>query len=118
MSFEGMIGFFGNVVSIEVMREIHSQKITAEKERDTHKANLVDCEAELLLADKQIEAEKVKFSSMEQKYNKEVKKNVNTNIVLNDYKKKANTGKIMTIIGGVGVGVGVAGILYGVLSTR
>lgn len=115
---DGMEGFFGDRVTLKAFREINARRIAAEQERDTLKADLTDCEIERDLADKEATAQKEKAEAIDLKFQKEVQKNVNNTTVLNGYKKQANTGKIMTIVGGVGIGVGIAGVLYAVIVTQ
>ena len=118
MFFEGKEGFFGNNISMNIIREINEKRITAENENRVIKEDIADCNKELMLADKTIRLKDENFLSMQSKYDNEVYKNENNTIVLKDYKKKVMSGKIMTVVGGVGIGVGIAGILYGVIVTQ
>jgi len=105
-------------VGMDIIREINEKRILAESKNVILQLALADCDKEVILADKATEAQKVKFDAMVGKFDNEVIKSENIELVLKDYKKKAFAGKIMTVVGGVGIGVGIAGILYGVIVSQ
>ena len=105
-------------VGMDIIREINAKRIKAESELIVTQAKLSDCDAEVVLADKATKAEKAKFVAMEGRFDKEIIKHENTNVVLDGYKQKALSGKIMTVVGGISIGIGIGGILYAVIVTQ
>lgn len=118
---EGIL-FQTNMIGVQVFREVNAKRIKAERERDIADAQRAEAKIQLSACEKQKESlqkDKVDLELKEEKtrelYTKEQDKGVNKDLIIKDLQKKLAPGKIMTIVGSVGVGVGVAGILYGLL---
>jgi len=107
-----------DVIGMETIRNINNDRVAAQKENVQLKADIVDCESEKDLKDKEITSINIQKGEVEKQYAAEQAKNKNNSIVIKDYKKQASTGKIMTIVGGIGLGVGIGGILYAVIVTQ
>lgn len=107
-----------DMVGMQTIRNINNDRVAAQKENIELKADIVDCEEEKSLKDKEILSLNIKNDELNKQYIAEQGKNKNNSIVLKYYEKQASTGKIMTIVGGIGIGVGVAGILYAVIVTN
>lgn len=100
------------------IRIINEDRIAAKKENELLKADIADCELENNNLVKSVNAITIQKQSVEKQYEAEQEKNDNNVIVMKDYRKKAVTGKIMTVVGGVGIAVGLGGLLYAVLITQ
>ena len=105
-------------VGMETIRNINNDRITAQKENIQLKADIKDCDAEKRNKDSQIKSLAIQNSEINNQYEAEQEKNSNNSIIIKDQQKQVSTGKIMTIVGGIGIGVGIAGILYALIVSR
>lgn len=105
-------------VGMQTIRNINNDRVAAQKENIELKADIVDCEKEKFLKDKEIVSLNIKNYELNNQYITEQKINKNNSIVLKDYKKQAFTGKIVIIAGGVSIGIGVGLVIYSVIKTN
>lgn len=105
-------------VGRKMIRIINNDRVFLKEQNIILSEDIIDCEKEKTLKDKEISSLMIKNVEVTEQFSLEKEKNANNTIMLKDYKKRATTGKIMTIVGGVGIGVGVAGILYAIIITR
>ena len=105
-------------VGMQTIRNINNDRVAAQKENIQLKADILDCEEEKVNKDNKIKSLTVQNSELNKQYEAEQEKNENNNLVIKDQSKQVTTGKIMTVVGGVGIGVGIAGILYAVIVSR
>jgi hypothetical protein len=105
-------------VGRKMIRIINNDRVFLKEQNIILSEDIIDCEKEKNLKDKEISSLMIKNVEITEQYSLEKEKNVNNTIMLKDYKKRATTGKIMTVVGGVGIGVGVAGIIYAIIVTR
>ena len=120
MVYDPSLGFLMRTdeVGMETIRNINNDRVAAQQENIQLKADILDCEQEKVNKDNKIKSLTVQNSELNKQYEAEQEKNENNNLVMKDQQKQVSTGKIMTIVGGVGIGVGVAGILYAVIVSR
>lgn len=109
-------------VGIKIIREIHEKNKKSKAYADSLKSIveskqiIIDaCEEKVKEKDNDIADYKTQLEKKQEFLDLETEKFKAEQKVSKDLNKKATTGKIMTIVGGVGIGVGLAGILYGVL---
>ena len=109
-------------VGMKIIREIHKKNKALYAENDTLRsinANLkiesAACEDQIVSKDLDISDKTAQIKLIEDQYKEEQSKTDGLQLTVKDLNKKVTAGKIMTIVGGVGIGVGLAGILYGVL---
>ena len=120
MVYDPSLGFLMRTdeVGMETIRNINNDRVAPQQENIQLKADILDCEQEKVNKDNKIKSLTVQNSELNKQYEAEQEKNENNNLVMKDQQKQVSTGKIMTIVGGVGIGVGVAGILYAVIVSR
>lgn len=109
-------------VGIKIIREIHEKNKKFQAHKDSlqsiiaNKQIIIDaCEEKVKGKDADIANYKEKLVKKQEFLDLETGKLKDEQKISKTYKKQASAGKIMTIVGGVGIGVGLAGILYGVL---
>lgn len=105
-------------VGRKMIRIINNDRIFLKEQNTILSEDIIDCEKEKGLKDKEISSLMIKNVEVTEQYSLEKEKNVNNTVMLKGYQKQASTGKIMTVVGGVGIGVGVAGIIYAIIVTR
>lgn len=105
-------------VGRKMIRIINNDRLLLKQENTILKEDIIDCEKEKSIKDKEIRSLVTKNNKISEQYSLEQEKNANNTVVLNGYKKQASTGKTLVIVGGIGIGIGVAGILVAVIATR
>jgi hypothetical protein len=105
-------------VGRKMIRIINNDRVYFKEQNTILTEEIADCEKEKTLKDKEISSLTIKNIEVTDQYSLEKEKNVNNTVMLKGYQKQASTGKIMTVVGGVGIGVGVAGIIYAIIVTR
>ena len=110
-------------IGMKIIREIHADRKAAVALADSlsslnsiYKNTLQECDKQvtLLVNDKLDLSRQLDLS--DQMLNNEVKRNMIADKTIKELEGKAINGKIMTIAGSVAIGVGIAGILYAVLT--
>ncbi len=110
-------------IGMKIIREIHADRKAAVALADSlsslnsiYKNSLQECDKQvtLLVNDKLDLSRQLDLS--DQMLNNEVKRNMIADRTIKELEGKAINGKIMTIAGSVAIGVGIAGILYAVLT--
>jgi len=111
-------------IGMKIIREIHADRKAAVALADSlsslnsiYEKSLQECDKQviLLVNDKLDLSRQLDLS--DQMLNNEVKRNMIADRTIKELEGKAINGKIMTIAGSVAIGVGIAGILYAVLTT-
>lgn len=105
-------------VGMHIIREIHANNKKLASENKILKDDIFDCnnQLEIVQAEKAIINEKIDLK--DQQLNNALE-SIDLKDTLNrQLQKKANVGKIMLPVGIVGVTIGIAGILYGVIITQ
>ncbi len=109
-------------VGMKIIREIHSKnkKLQAladslQSVRSSQKIVIDACKEQKLSLEKDVADKTTQLQKKQEMLDAETEKYDLEKATSNGYKKQATAGKIMTWVGGVGIGVGIAGILYGVL---
>jgi len=110
-------------IGMKIIREIHADRKAAVALADSlsslnsiYEKSLQECDKQviLLVNDKLDLSRQLDLS--DQMLNNEVKRNMIADRTIKELEGKAINGKIMTIAGSVAIGVGIAGILYAVLT--
>ena len=110
-------------IGMKIIREIHADRKAAVALADSlsslnsiYKNSLQECDKQIsiLVNDKLDLSRQIDLS--DQMLNNEVKRNMIADRTIKELEGKAINGKIMTIAGSVAIGVGIAGILYAVLT--
>jgi len=110
-------------IGMKIIREIHADRKAAVALADSlsslnsiYEKSLQECDKQviLLVNDKLDLSRQLDLS--DQMLNNEVKRNMIADKTIKELEGKAINGKIMTIAGSVAIGVGIAGILYAVLT--
>ena len=110
-------------IGMKIIREIHADRKAAVALADSlsslnsiYEKSLRECDKQviLLVNDKLDLSRQLDLS--DQMLNNEVKRNMIADRTIKELEGKAINGKIMTIAGSVAIGVGIAGILYAVLT--
>jgi hypothetical protein len=102
-------------VGRKMIRIINNDRVYLKEQNIILSEDIIDCEKEKTLKDKEISSLMINNVEVNEQYSLEKEKNINNSVMLKGYQKQANTGKIMTIVGGIGIGVGIAGILVAVI---
>jgi hypothetical protein len=97
-------------VGRKMIRIINNDRVYLKEQNIILSEDIIDCEKEKNLKDKEISSLMIKNVEITEQFSLEKEKNVNNTIMLKGYQKQASTGKIMTIVGGVGVGIGIVSI--------
>jgi len=106
-----------NDIGYKQIRIINNDRIAAQKENILLKEDILDCEKEKELTIKKNNSLTTQNQELNSQYTKEKEKHSNTTIMMNGYKKQATTGKIVIVIGGVSIAVGVGLVVYSVIKT-
>lgn len=110
-------------IGMKIIREIHADRKAAVELADSlsslnsiYEKSLQECDKQIILLvnDKLDLSRQLDLS--DQMLNNEVKQNMIADKTIKELKGKAINGKIMTVVGSVAIGVGIAGILYAVLT--
>lgn len=109
-------------VGIKIIREIHTKNKklqtlsdSLQSIRENQKIIIDACETQKVSLKKDVADVKTQLRKKQEMLDLEVEKLEIEQAITKDLKKKEVAGKVMTIVGGVGIGVGIAGILYGIL---
>jgi len=109
-------------VGIKIIREIHEKNKALQTRKDLDQEIILklrleksSCEEQKVSLNKDISDYKSQLNKKQEMLDLEVEKLLIEQAITKDLKKKAVTGKVMTIVGSVGIGVGVAGILYAII---
>ncbi len=103
---------------MDIIREIHAKNKRLFAENKTLKLDIIDCDKQVFTLNEELRVSSRKYDLKVNQHDNLLYAISTKNKLNNELQKKANAGKIMTVVGGIGIGVGIAGILYAVIITQ